>query len=699
MNMFPNSFDSAPKVEDWFSFKENGKVRMVTGKVEIGQGINTAFMQIAAEELDINPDRIQLSAGNTQDKLDGGCTSGSQSMQTEGMSLRKAASAARMVMMEKAAELLQSDMENLEIEDGEFFLNGSSTELTYWSISNDVSLDKSVEQYMKPKSQEKKKLMGKPLKRVDLQDKILGKHIFIHDLEFEDMLHARIIRPPSASSRLISIDKAAINKLPNIEKLIVNGSFVAIVTRKEEYAVSVVNKINQYCKWTEIKTGITDPIEFIKQTDSPLILSLDKGNVETAEGESISTEASRKFLCHASIGPCCSIAHWDKTKLTVYTHSQAVNAMKRTLSSIFDKPDSDIHVQHYHGAGCYGHNGADDVVLDAVLIAKECDGSYVRVVWSREDELSSSPLAPAMVTKIDAKIGDNGQINSFDVHVKSPPHVKRPAGENAEHLLAAEHILKPIKAPDPMDTPLDKGGAADRNSLPLYDIPNIRIRKQIVYDLPWRTSAMRGLGAFVNVYAIETLIDDIAELQDKDPLEFRLSISKDKRMISVLEAVGKLSNWGSNNPGTYKGIAFSRYKNIGAYCALVAEIKVDEDIELINSWAVVDAGEIVNPDGIKNQIEGGIIQATSCTLIEEVNFDEEVILAKDWESYPILKFNQVPNIYVDIIDRPDEAFLGVGEAAHGPTAAAIGNALKTALGIRVTELPITRDRIIQSLNN
>lgn len=698
MNMFPNSLDSAPNVDNWFTFKENGKVRMVSGKVEIGQGINTAFMQIAAEELDINPERIEISAGNTQDKLDGGCTSGSQSMQTEGISLRKAASAARMVMLERAAELLQSDVNNLEIEDGEILLNGSRTELTYWTLAKDIKLDKSVELYMKPKTAAQKKLMGKPIKRVDLKDKILGKHIFIHDLEFDGMLHARVIRPPSAASRLIKIDSESINKLPNLKRLIVNGSFVAIVAENEHHVVKLVDKVNNLCEWSNIKLKIGDPLEYIRNTNAPFTLSLDKGDVESATGSDISTETSRNYLCHASIGPCCSVAHWGDKKLSVYTHSQAVFPMKRTLSSIFNKPEDDIDVQHYHGSGCYGHNGADDVVLDATLVAKEFPGTHVRVVWSRADELSWSPLAPAMITKIDAKVSDDSKINSFDVLVKSPPHVKRPAGKNGEYLLAAEHISSPITAPNPVDTPLEKGGAADRNSMPLYDIPNIRIRKQIVYDMPWRSSAMRGLGAFVNVYAIETLMDDIAHSQNIDPLDFRLQHSKDPRITAVLENVGKLSNWGSNNPGTYKGLAFSRYKNSGAYCALVAEIKVDEYIDLLNAWAVIDAGEIVNPDGIKNQIEGGIIQATSCSLIEEVKFDEEIILAKDWETYPIIKFNQTPKITLDIIDRPEEPFLGVGEAAHGPTAAAISNALYFALNIRIKQLPITRDRIISSVN-
>ena len=304
-----------------------------------------------------------------------------------------------------------------------------------------------------------------------------------------------------------------------------------------------------------------------------------------------------------------------------------------------------------------------------------------------------------MVTRANAYVNKDGKIEKMSLMIKSPPHVKRPVGPTAVNLLSADYLSEPVLSPDPIDTPLDKGGAADRNSVPLYDIPNLSSEKQIIYNLPWRTSAMRGLGAFVNVYAIETLMDDIASELNIDPIKFRLNHASDTRIQGVIEDVEKLSNWHKKDDGdTFKGIAFSRYKNSGAYCAVVVEIKVDEDIELVNVWASVDAGECINPDGIINQIEGGIIQSASCTLIEKATFENEEILSKDWETYPIIKFNQVPRTFVSIVSHPDLPFLGVGEAAHGPTAAAISNALRTALGIRIKNLPITRDDIISALN-
>tara|TARA_Y100000590_G_scaffold348397_2_gene399395 strand:- start:3469 stop:5559 length:2091 start_codon:yes stop_codon:yes gene_type:complete len=696
MVMFPSAFDSAPNVSNWFSFEDVGKIRMISGKVEIGQGINAAFIQIAAEELDVDPNRIEILAGDTRSGLDGGTTAGSKSMETEGIDLRKAASAAKVLLLEKAAELLQSDIKELDVDDGEIFLNKNPTNLTYWSISKEINFKQKVDKYTNPKQPHQRKLSGKIIKRFDLESKILGEHKFIHDLEFDEMLHARILRPPSVSSRLIKIDNKKIKKVKNLKHLVVNGSFVAVVAEEEVDVINVASRVSKLIEWSSTKTKIKDPLEFIKNTDAKIIESLNQGNVDIAEGDDFSVEASRNFLCHASIGTCCAIAEWSGEKLSVYTHSQAVFPMKRTLASIFEKNEQDIDIIHYHGSGCYGHNGADDVALDAALIANELRGRPIRVVWTREDELCWSPLAPAMITTINAKVQDS-QISSFDINIKSPPHVKRPAGKNAEYLLAASHIKKPFNAPDPIDTPLDSGGAADRNSKPLYNIPNIRITKQIIYDLPWRTSAMRGLGAFVNVYAIETLMDDIAISKDLDPLEFRIMHTDDKRIIDTITKVAELSNWGQNRPGYQKGLAFSRYKNSGAYCALVAEIKIDEHIELANAWAVVDAGEVISSDGIKNQIEGGIVQASSCTLIEEVTFDGEIITAKDWETYPILKFNQTPNINIEVIDRPDMPFLGVGEAAHGPTAAAISNAFNISTGIRLTQLPLTRERIIASI--
>jgi nicotinate dehydrogenase subunit B len=699
MNMFPNSFISAPNIADWFKFTDNGKVEMISGKVEIGQGINTAFVQIAAEELDIDPSRIDLTAGDTRTKLDGGCTSGSLSMQTEGLSLRKAASAARVVMLEKASELLQSNASELSVKDGEVFLNGNTTNISYWSLKDTLDLNKKVESYMNPKKPNERRLVGKKLNRIDLPFKVTGKPIFIHDLELDNMLHARVVRPPSQSCRLVSIDTDSALKIKGLFKLVQDGSFVAVVCKREEVAVKVAKQVKKLCRWSKAPKAVADPILYIKNFKGEIQTGLLKGEALNEDEVNFSTEISRQYLCHASIGPCCAIACWNKNNLEVHTHSQSVFPLQRSLAAVFKIDENTIDVIHHQGSGCYGHNGSDDVALDAALIAKAIPEIPVRVQWSREDELSWSPLAPAMVTQANAYVDNDGKINKMSLMIKSPPHVKRPVGPAAVNLLSADYLLEPVLSPNPIDTALDKGGAADRNSVPLYDIPNLTSQKQIIHDLPWRTSAMRGLGAFVNVYAIETLMDDIASELNLDPVQFRLSHSSDTRIQGVIEDVAKLSDWKKKDDGnTFKGIAFSRYKNSGAYCAVVVEIKVDEDIELINVWASVDAGECINPDGIINQIEGGIIQSASCTLIEKVNFENEEIQSKDWETYPIIKFNQVPRTFVNIVNHPDLPFLGVGEAAHGPTAAAISNALRKALGIRIKNIPITREDIVAALN-
>ena len=699
MNMFPNSFISAPNIADWFKFTANGKVEMISGKVEIGQGINTAFVQIAAEELDIDPSRIDLIAGDTRAKLDGGCTSGSLSMQTEGVSLRKAASAARVVMLDKASELLQSKTGELSVKDGEVYLNGNTTNISYWSLKDTLDLNKKVESYMNPKKPSERGLVGRKLNRIDLPFKITGKPIFIHDLELDNMLHARIIRPPSQSCRLIDIDIDSILKIKELTKIVQNGSFIAVICEREEVAVKVAEKVKKLCKWSKAPIATKDPILYMKEFNGEIQTGLLKGETIKENEINFSTEVSRQYLCHASIGPCCAIACWNENNLIVHTHSQSVFPLQRSLATVFKIDEDDIDVIHHQGSGCYGHNGADDVALDAALVAKAIPKIPVRVQWSREEELCWSPLAPAMVTRANASVNKDGKIEKMSLMIKSPPHVKRPVGPTAVNLLSADYLSEPVLSPDPIDTPLDKGGAADRNSVPLYDIPNLSSEKQIIYNLPWRTSAMRGLGAFVNVYAIETLMDDIASELNIDPIKFRLNHASDTRIQGVIEDVEKLSNWHKKDDGdTFKGIAFSRYKNSGAYCAVVVEIKVDEDIELVNVWASVDAGECINPDGIINQIEGGIIQSASCTLIEKATFENEEILSKDWETYPIIKFNQVPRTFVSIVSHPDLPFLGVGEAAHGPTAAAISNALRTALGVRIKNLPITRDDIISALN-
>ncbi len=694
----PEPIEGHPAIDQWFGFDNDGRVAMRSGKVEIGQGINTAFVQIAADELDIEPERIDLIAGDTRTTPDEGVTAGSRSMQTGGLAVRFAASAARHALLGEAAKLLQAQPGELSVADGRILIGGRESDLTYWSLAKDVDFTRHIADFADPKSPDERKLSGRTFERIDLPAKVRGAPSFVHDLEFEGMLHARVINPPSPSTRLASVDAAALRALAGVVEIARDGTFLAIIATDEIDAIRAAERAECHCRWSAASKAPTDPVKAVDETEAEIETGFEQGSILTAGTRAFSTTVSRPFLSHGSIGPSCAIAQWKDGRLTVHTHSQSVFPLKRSLCGVFDVDEGMVDVIHVPGSGCYGHNGADDVALDAALSARAVGGWPVRVQWSRKDEFARAPLAPGMVTRASAMTGDDGLIQSFDVEVHSPPHNRRPRGAKAVNLLAATHLAKPMTLPPAVEHAIAIGGSSDRNSVPSYAIANIRSRKRVERDLPWRTSAMRGLGAFVNVLAIETLMDDIAAEFDRDPLEYRLAHAGDERIGSVLRGVAEMAGWpGEADDGSAMGIAYSRYKNSAAYCAVIARVVLDEDIRVTHAWACVDAGEAVNPDGISNQIEGGMVQATSWTLKEAVRFEGEAVVTTDWEEYPILTFAEVPETKIEIIARPELPPLGVGEASQGPTGAAISNAVRRALCVRIRDLPITREKIVTAL--
>jgi CO/xanthine dehydrogenase Mo-binding subunit len=331
-------------------------------------------------------------------------------------------------------------------------------------------------------------------------------------------------------------------------------------------------------------------------------------------------------------------------------------------------------------------------------LARAAPGHPVRVVWSRADELAASPLGPGMAARAEAVVGDDGRIVAFTIDISSQPHGQRPGANAPANLLAAAHLASPSPKGPASDPAFAGGGGADRNALPGYAIPNTRVVKRIIRDLPVRTSSLRALGAFMNVFAIETLMDDIAHEIGADPLALRLAHLDDPRAREVLRRTADMAGWpDSPGDGSALGLAFARYKLKAAYCAVVVQVEIDETVRVRQAWTGVDAGEVINPDGIANQIEGGVIQAASWTLKEAVRFQGDAVITRDWETYPIMRFNEIPEVAVDIIERSDQPPLGVGEASMGPTAAAIGNAVRRALGVRVRDLPLTREAIIAAL--
>jgi CO/xanthine dehydrogenase Mo-binding subunit len=418
----------------------------------------------------------------------------------------------------------------------------------------------------------------------------------------------------------------------------------------------------------------------------------------------LSAKYTRPFIAHASMAPSCAIAHWSEAgtgpaRVRVWSHTQGVFNLRSDIALTLALPQENIIVEHVEGAGCYGHNGADDAALDAVLLARAAPGRPVRLLWSRQDELAWSPFGAAMAVDLEADLDADNEIAAWRAEVWSNGHVSRPGRAARPTLLSASLLAKPFAPFVSVDPPLAGGGGSERNAVPPYDFPSLRISNHRLLTMPLRVSALRTLGAFANVFACESFMDEIAAQRGEDPLAFRLRHLSDARARAVLERAAGRAGWaaGDGRDGAGRGIAFARYKGAGAYCAAVAEVEGEAEIRVRRLVIAVDAGEVINPDGLANQIEGGAIQATSWTLLERVRFDRQRVTSDSFEAYPMLRFSQVPAVEVEIIARPEERALGAGEAAHGPVGAAIGNAVAAALGVRVRNLPITREAIIAAV--
>jgi nicotinate dehydrogenase subunit B len=705
----PASLARLPDLDEWIRIDAADTVTAFTGKVELGQGLRAAIARIVAEELDVDLMRVEVVTADTGRAQDEGVTSGSLSIQESGLAIRQAAAEVRSHLLEVAAERFDVAASDLGVRDGTIFL-GEQPLSTYWELFGGRLLGRTATGKPQPKPPARFQVVGKRRTRPDLVEIVTGSKLYVHDLTPPDLLHGRVVRPPSPSAALDELDESH-GELDGVVTLVRDGSFVGVVAELEERAIDAADALRRASVWREQPTlpPLDELPAWLKRRGGQSFLIVDGVGVdaevppiETPAGAGVTVRAgyTRPYTMHGSIGPSAAVAVWTDGLLTVWSSTQGVFPLQRALAAVLRVDRESVRVVHVEGAGCYGHNGSDDVALDAALLARAVPGRPVRVAWSREDEHCWEPYGPAAVVELEASLDRAGAVLDWNHDVWSPSHTGRAAAapDGVSALVAAWHLADPLPRFEPPPMAKLPHVGIHRNADPYYAFPRKRVVKHFVKDHSVRTSSLRSLGAFANVFAIESFMDELAETANVDPIAFRLGYLDDPRAREVLELAADGIAWGERSAGDGRGIgiAFARYKNSACYAAVAVELSVDDttaEVELERVVIAADAGQVVDPSGLENQLEGGVVQALSWTLAERVAFDDTRITSVDWATYPILSFSRIPAVETLLIDRPNLPPLGAGEATQGPTPAAVANAIAAATGVRVRELPITPDRL------
>ena len=721
MPALPGSLNGNRMLDGWLRINANGTVTMFTGKVELGQGILTALTQIVSDELDVDLKRLAVVSGHTALTPNEGVTSGSLSIQDSGTALRFASAETRGLLLQAAAAKLGVEASALSVSDGNI-TSGAGGKTSYWEVTSEAILKREATAKTAPKPSAQHRLIGQSLQRRDIPAKVTGGEAYVQDMRLPGMVFGRIVRSSSPRARLVSVDEAAARRMPGVVAVLRDGSFLAVAARREEQAIAAARALRASARWDEpadLPPSGAALFEYMKTQRTQDSVVSDKKDLNASSAapvaRTLEVQFTRPYQAHASIGPSCAMAQWDDGKLRVWCHSQGVFPLRGDLAKALRTIDTNITVMHREGSGCYGHNGADDVALDAALLARALPGVPVKLQWMREDEFAWEPLGSPMVMKLKASLDASGKVVDWNHELWSYTHSTRPFDPDGCNLLAALQLQNPLPA-GPSRNIAQPSGGSDRNALPLYAFAQQKVTNHLLLDMPIRTSALRTLGAYANVFALESFMDELAAAAGADPLAFRLKHLTDPRARAVLERTASMAQWKTlAAPATSatataakaasgllkgRGLGFAKYKNLAVYCAVIVDVTVDTgtgEVRVDKAWSAVDAGLIINPDGLRNQIEGGIIQSTSWTLHEAMANDSTHKLTRNWTNYPILRFPKVPVLQVELINRPEERSLGVGEGAHGPTVAAIANAIANATGRRMRDLPLTPERVKQAL--
>jgi nicotinate dehydrogenase subunit B len=696
----PADLAANPVLARWLDFSRDGAVMIRTGKVEYGQGIWTALAQVAAEELQVGMARVRVAPVSTSSSPDEGVTAGSRSVQDSGSALRQACAQARDLLLAAAATKLGVSHEVLAVADGQIRTPDGPTGLSYWTLAQPGMLDRPADSPVPSRPSGQWSVAGRSAPRLDIPDKVTGRPRFLHDLMLPGMAYGRVVRPPARAADLTELADLGLGR----ETVLVrDGSFLGVVAETDRRALQAARRVARAARWrtTSSLPDARDLRGFMLAAPSEVQTVIDQPAADVAgtATRTLTAEFTRPFLAHASVAPSCAIARWDGESVTVWSHSQGIFLLRAAIAAGLGLAAGQVTVYYVEGAGVYGQNGADDVALDAVLLARAVPGRAVRVQWTRADEMCWSPLGSAMLAQLSASLDAAGRIVTWRQDVWSNGFMGRPTMGGDPRLLALTHLAGGRPMPPAPDLQPANWMGASRNAVPGYDIPGLHVTRHRLLDMPIRTSSLRSLGAHLNVFAIESFMDELAAAAVADPVRFRLAHLTDPRARQVLTQAADMAGWDArgHHDGIGYGVGVARYSGNAGYCAAVAEVAADTDIRLRRLWLAVDVGRVINPDGVINQVEGGAVQSASWTLREQVRFDRDQITSAGWDSYPILRFTDTPDVMVRVMDAPGEAEVGAGEVAQGPVAGAIGNAVADAVGVRVRDLPLTRERVARAI--
>lgn len=722
-----------PRPSQWLAWSADGGVRVRTGKVEIGQGLHDALARIVADELDLDPSQVRVAAASTVSGPDEGVTSGSLSIQEAGAALRWVAAAVREAAREPAAERFGVPADALHFEAARW-CSADGRKASVAELLPAAWYHRPLDDVPPRGMGQRRRWVGQALPRPRVIELAEGQARFIHDLRWPEQLEGRVLHPPRLGDRLGAVELAAVRAMPGVRSVWRDGDLLGVLaddgvaadaaSRRlasiasylaglappmAEPSLRVVDERGAAAGGRTVQAS-TGPIgaptwtgtEVPTSTPTATSCASASATMHPARATALRTLRAvytKPWIAHASLAPSCALACWSGDRLQVWTHSQGIFNLRRDLALAFGLAVESVEVQHVEGAGCYGHNGADDVAFDAAWLARQAGGQPVRVVWSRADEMTRAPLGPAMRVELEADLDADGRVCAWRHDVHSPGHSSRPGRSATPALLGSWQTAEPQARPAAIDVAAAQGGGAERNAVPGYALPAWRVRAHRVDEGRRRSSALRALGALANVFAAESFVDELARHTGRDPLRWRLDhLAHDPRARAVLQAVADDGGWppprGAEGFGT--GLAWARYKGTGAWCAVRAEVHAGATLHVRRLVVAADLGTVVDPDGAVNQLEGGAIQATSWALLETVGFDDDRVTSDRWSAYPVLRFSQVPTVLVHLIPS-SEPSVGAGEASLGPTAAAIANALHDALGVRVRDLPLTPERIVSAM--